>query len=105
MKTLKQYIAVHCNPGIDCRVVQANWRRMAKLESAKWVRTYINEEKGLRYCIWLAPDEETLKKIFDGMEVSYELILPVEETVPDMWGERWQEHLQKDAEAETLGVM
>jgi hypothetical protein len=29
----------------------------------------------------------------------------VEETVPDMWGERWQEHLQKDAEAETLGAM
>jgi hypothetical protein len=105
MKKLNQYLTIHCNPGIDCKVLQANWRRMAKLESAKWVRTFINEEQGLRYCIWLSPDEQTLKEIFDGMEVSYESILPVEETVPDMWGERWQEHLQKEAEAETLGVM
>ena len=103
MKKMQQYMAVHCNPGIDCKVVQANWRKMAKLESAKWIRTYINEEKGMRYCIWLSPDENELKRIFDGMKVSYETILPVVETVPDMWGDQWQEHLKKDSSADTLG--
>jgi hypothetical protein len=103
MKKMQQYMAVHCNPGIDCKVVQANWRKMAKLKSAKWVRTYINEEKGMRYCIWLSPDENELKRIFDGMKVSYEAILPVVETVPDMWGDQWQEHLKKDSSADTLG--
>jgi hypothetical protein len=103
MKKQAYYMAVHRNPGIDCRVVQANWRKMAKSESATWVRTYINEEKGMRYCIWMSPDEKTLKKIFDEMKVSYESILPVEEMVPDMWGERWQAHLTKDATADTLG--
>jgi hypothetical protein len=48
MKKMQQYMAVHCNPGIDCKLVQANWRKMAKLESAKWVRTYMNGEKGMR---------------------------------------------------------
>jgi phage-related protein len=104
MKKLNQYMAVHRNPGIDCKVVQANWRKMVKLASATWVRTYINEEKGMRYCIWMSPDEKTLEKIFDEMKVSYESILPVEEMVPDMWGERWQEHLRKDATADTLGT-
>jgi len=104
MEKLSQYLAIHHNPCIDCKVVQANWRKMAKVQSAKWIRTYINNEKGLRYCIWMAPDEKTLKQIFDRMEVSYEMILPVEETVPDMWGDSWQEHLQKDATAATLGV-
>ena len=103
MRKMQQYMAVHCNPGIDCKVVQANWRKMVKLESAKWVRTYINEEKGMRYCIWLAPGEKALKKIFDEMKVSYETILPVVETVPDMWGDQWQEHLKTDFSADTLG--
>ena len=104
MKKLNQYMAVHRNPGIDCAVVQANWRKMAKLESAVWIRTFINEEKGMRYCVWMSPDEATLKKIFDEMKVSYESILPVEEMVPDMWGDRWQDHLKKDATASTLAV-
>jgi hypothetical protein len=30
--------------------------------------------------------------------------LPVEETTPDFWGEKWEEHLEKDAVADTLGV-
>jgi hypothetical protein len=68
------------------------------------VQTYYNEENGMRYCIWLAPDAEELKKIFYSMEVSYESILPVEETTPDLWGEKWEEHLEKDALADTLGV-
>ena len=59
----------------------------------------------MRYCIWLAPGEKELKKIFDEMKVSYETILPVVETVPDMWGDQWQEHLKTDSGADTLGVL
>jgi hypothetical protein len=29
--------------------------------------------------------------------------VPVEETVPDLWGEKWNEHLEKDVAADTLG--
>ena len=99
----KRYMAVHSNPGIDCSVVQANWRKLAKVEAATWERTYFNEGKGKRFCIWLAQDEEQLKKIFTDMDVSWELIIPVEETVPDLWGDRWQEHLKMEATADTLG--
>jgi hypothetical protein len=53
--------------------------------------------------IRLAPDEEELKKIFREMDVSWEKIIPVEETIPDMWGEKWNEHLQKEEHADTLG--
>ena len=101
---MQTYMVVHNNPGIDCRIVQANWRKMAKLESAKWIRTYINEKKGMRYCIWLSPTEKELQKIFNDMDVSYESILPVAETTPDMWGNQWQTHLEEDQFADTLGM-
>ena len=104
MAKMKKFMAVHNAPGIDCNVVQANWRKLAKVESATWVRTYINEKRGIRYCVWLSRDEKELKKIFDEIGVTYESILPVEETVPDLWGEKWQEHLEKDAIADTLGI-
>lgn len=104
MKEMQKFMAVHNNPGIDCEVVQANWRKLAAVQSATWVRTYYNEEKGMRYCIWLAPNDEELKKIFDSLEVSYETILPVKETTPDLWGEKWEKHLEEDAVADTLGV-
>ena len=104
MAKLRKFMAVHNNPDIDCKVVHANWRKLAKVESATWVRTYINEEEGIRYCVWLSPDERELEKIFNEIGVTYESILPVEETVPDLWGEAWEEHLEKDAVADTLGV-
>ena len=104
MAKMRKFMAVHHNPGIDCKVVQANWRKLAKVESATWVRTYINEDNGIRYCVWLSPDEKELKKIFDGIGVTYESILSVEETVPDLWGEEWQQHLEKEAVADTLGM-
>jgi phage-related protein len=105
MEKMQQFMVVHSNPGIDCKVVQSNWRKMAKLENARWVRTYMNEKEGLRYCIWLSPNQKELKDIFDQMQVSYESITPVVETVPDMWGDQWQEHLKKDAAADTLGAL
>lgn len=104
MAKLKKYMVVHNNPGIDCEVVQANWRKLAKIETATWERTFFNEDKGMRYCIWLANDEEQLKNIFTDMNVSWESILPVEEIVPDLWGEKWQEHLEADKTADTLGT-
>ena len=80
-----------------------NWRKLAKIEKAKWLRTYFNEEQGWRYCIWLAPDENVLKNIFNEMEVPFKEIVPVEETVPDLWGEKWHEHLSRDESADNLG--
>ena len=104
MAKMKKFMAVHNDPNVDCNVVQSNWRKLASVESATWVRTYINEQKGVRYCVWLAPDDNELKKIFGEFGVGYESILQVDETVPELWGEAWEEHLKKDAVADTLGV-
>ena len=100
---MNKYMAVHYNPGVDCKAVQANWRKLSRIENAQWLRTYFNEDTGWRYCIWLAPDDKELKKVFDEIGVSYESILPVQETVPDLWGEEWEAHLQKDSAADNLG--
>ena len=98
------FMVVHNDPEISWTKVEDNWAKLAKVESATWVRTFINEEKGIRYCIWLSPDTEELEKIFNEIGVTYESILPVEETVPDLWGKAWQEHLENEATADTLGV-
>lgn len=103
MTKKQKFMVFHHSPGIDCREVQDNWRKMAQMESATWIRTYINEAEGIRYCVWLAPSAEELERIFKQMDVSWESILPVEETTPDMWGERWEEHLKKEAAADTWG--
>ena len=103
MTNLKKFMVVHKNPGVDCSVVQSNWRKLAKVENATWVRSYFNEEKGTRFCLWLSPNEEELDKIFKAMDVSFESIIPVVETVPDLWGEKWQDHLKKDEVVDNLG--
>jgi hypothetical protein len=47
---------------------------------------------------------EALKKTFSDMEVSWESMYEVEETKPDLWGEkRWKDHLEAEATADTLG--
>jgi len=104
MKKMIKFMAVHHDPNVDCDTIQANWRKLANVESATWVRTYFNEKEGWRYCIWLAPNVDVLKNIFNEIGVSWELIIPVEETVPDLWGEKWEEHLAKEESADTLGV-
>ncbi len=103
MEKMKKFMVYHYNPGIDCNVVQANWRKLAKVASATWIRTYINWGEGMRYCIWLAHSKEELKDIFDNMDVKWETIVEVEETVPDLWGEKWEEHLATEATADTKG--
>jgi hypothetical protein len=104
MANLQKFMVVHLDPGVDCSVVQANWRKLTSVEDAKWERTYFNNEQGFRYCIWLAQDQKQLKKIFSSMDVAWESILPVVETVPDLWGQEWQEHLEAEKTAATLGI-
>ncbi len=101
---LNKFMMVHSNPDVDCKEVQASWRKLAGRKMGVWVRTYTNEEKGVRYSIWLAPSEEALKNIFTEIGVSWDSILPVHETTPDLWGEKWQEHLEREAVADTLGI-
>ena len=103
MPKLKKFMMVHNNPDIDCNEVQANWRKLANVETGTWIRTYFNEDKGVRYCIWLASNEEDLKNIFTEIGISWDSVMEVEETVPDLWGEKWEEHLEEDATADTLG--
>jgi hypothetical protein len=84
MSKMLKYMVVHDDPHIS-------WR------------TCFNKEKGLRYCEWLSPDERTLKSIFMDLHISYESIVKVEETVPDLWGKRWEEHLAAEETASTRG--
>jgi len=98
-----KYMMVHNNPEIDCEEVQANWRKLAQVEAGTWIRTYFNEKKGVRYCLWMAPSEEDLKNIFTEIGISWDSIIQVEETVPDLWGEKWNDHLKNDAVADNLG--
>jgi ribosomal protein L12E/L44/L45/RPP1/RPP2 len=51
----------------------------------------------------MASSEEDLKNIFTEIGISWESIIQVEETVPDLWGKKWDEHLQEEAMADTLG--
>jgi hypothetical protein len=44
-----------------------------------------------------------LEIIFAELDISYDSITEVEETVPDLWGKRWQEHIKAEAAADTLG--
>jgi hypothetical protein len=103
MKEMKRFMAYHHDPDLNFEIVQANWRKLAQVETAKWIRTCYNEEKNMRFCVWLAPSEEELKKIFTNLEVSWEMIIEVNETVPDLWGEDWQKHLEAEATASTMG--
>ena len=43
-----------------------------------------------------------LEIIFAELDIGYASIIEVEETVPDLWGRKWQEHLKADATADTL---
>ena len=70
---MKKYMVVHHNPGVDCTVVQANWRKLSKVENAQWLRTYFNEKEGWRYCIWLSPDESVLERVFAEIGVLFRI--------------------------------
>jgi hypothetical protein len=105
MKQMKKFMVVHRDPTIPWSKVEENWRKLANVESATWIRTCYNKEKGVRYCVWLAPDESELNKLFSGLNISWESMLEVQETVPDLWGEKWEAHLEAEATADTLGAL
>ena len=98
-----KYMAVYEDPHVSWENVEENWGKLANVEHATWVRTCFNKQKGVRYCLWLAPSEDVLKSIFAEFEISWVSMLEVEETVPDLWGKKWEEHLAAEAEADTLG--
>lgn len=98
-------MVVHKAPELSWEAVEENWRKLAHVKTAKWIYTYYNVEKSVRFCVWQAPDKETLEKVFVDLEISFESITEVTETKPDLWGtEQWKEHLEAEAEADTLGV-
>ena len=103
MAKMLKYMIVHNDPDISWEKVEENWAKLANVETCTWGRTCFNREKGLRYCEWLAPDESTLKSTFVDLDISYESIVEVEETVPDLWGKRWEEHLAAEETASTKG--
>ena len=85
MAKMLKYLVVHKDPDISWEKVEENWTKLANVGRCKWLRTLFNREKGLRYCEWLAPDESTLKSNFTNLDISFESIVEVEETVPDLW--------------------
>ena len=103
MAKMLKYMIVHNDPDISWGKVEENWAKLANVENCTWVRTYFNKEKGVRYCVWLTPDERTLKSIFLDLDIAYESIIEVEETVPDLWGKKWEEHLAAEETASTRG--
>ncbi len=102
MAKMLKYMVVHKDPDISWEKVEENWAKLANAEKCTWVRTYFNREKGVRYCVWFAPDESTLKSTFVDLDISSETIIEIEETVPDLWGKKWQEHLAAEEKASTL---
>ena len=103
MAKMLKYMIVHNDPNISWEKVEEKWAKLAKVEKCTWVQTCFNKEKRLRYCLWLAPDERTLKSIFMDLNISYESMVEVEETVPDLWGKKWEEHLDAEETASTRG--
>jgi hypothetical protein len=102
MAGLIKFMVVHNDPNISWNKVEENWRELADIQAATWLRTFFNKKEGVRYCLWLAADEKKLRNIFDEFNVSWETILEVEETLPDLWGRKWQEHLKEEERADTL---
>ena len=102
MAGTNKFMVVHVDPAISWDKVERNWRQLAGIEAAKWERTYFNRDKGIRYCVWYASDEAQLGKIFKDLQLKYESIIMVEETVPDIWGRKWKEHLDEDTRSDTL---
>ncbi len=105
MAKMSKFMVVHVDPTIPWSKVEENWRKLANIESATWIRTCYNKEKGVRYCEWLASDEKELRKVFSDLEISWESMMEVQETVPDLWGDKWKAHLEAEETADTLGAL
>ena len=102
MAKQSKFMVVHHDPNISWKKVEENWAKAATVESATWIRTYYNRTEGVRFCLWMAQDSNNLKEIFKNLNVSWESVVEVEETVPDLWGRRWEKHVEAEATADTL---
>jgi len=96
MKKMKNFMVVHRDPQVSWEKVEENWSKMVDLEPATWLRTYFNVDEKVRYCLWRAPDEETLKKIFADFKIRWESILEVKETIPDIWAREYQAQMEAE---------
>lgn len=101
MKKMKNYMAVHRDPKVSWEKVEENWSKMVDVEPATWLRTYFNVEEKVRFCLWLAPNEEALKKIFADFQISWEYILEVEETIPDIWAKKYRAQIEAEERQDT----
>lgn len=99
MKRSKNFMVVHRDPHVSWEKVEENWSKMVDLEPATWLRTYFNMKEKVRFCLWNAPSEEALKKIFEGFRISWESILEVEETIPDIWARKYRAKIEEEERA------
>ena len=102
MKRMKNFMVVHRDPDVSWDKVEENWSKMVDLEPATWLRTYYNMDEKVRFCLWRAPDEDELKKIFADFQIRWESILAVEETIPDIWARKYQEKMEEEEKEDTV---
>jgi hypothetical protein len=101
MKRMKSFMVVHKDPRVSWDKVEENWSRIVDLEQATWLRTYYNLQEKVRFCLWLSPNEEILKKIFSDFQIAWESILEVEETIPDIWAKKYRAQMEAEEKEDT----
>jgi hypothetical protein len=82
---MPRFMVVHRSPERSWGEVEKNWTKLAQVKLASWERTWFNKNEGVRYCLWDSLDAGTLEKIFNDLDITWESITEVEETVPDIW--------------------
>lgn len=102
MKRRKIYMVLHREPGVSWDKVEENWSKMVDLEPATWLRTYYNVSEKVRFCLWMAPNEAVLRKIFEDFRIRWESILEVEETIPDIWARRYRAEMEAEEREDTV---
>ena len=75
------------------------------METATWVRTCFNKKEGVRYCVWLAPEVDDLKKVFTDLDISWESMMEVEETVLQAVLRETHEEVGADLRIRPLGTV
>jgi hypothetical protein len=98
---MKSFMVVHKDPRVSWDKVEENWSRIVDLEQATWLRTYYNLQEKVRFCLWLSPNEEILKKIFSDFQIAWESILEVEETIPDIWAKKYRAQMEAEEKEDT----
>jgi hypothetical protein len=92
MARMVKFMVVHKAPDLSWDELEEKWKELADVESAIWDRTWFNKKEGVRYCLWRAPDSEVLKQVFADLDVTWESILQVLETVPEVWKTEMDEY-------------